>query len=250
MTPETPDLEIPLEKRAEIWARWQDVAPPRMSVYADARDTCPLDPAGRYIWANHLSAAISPALHTFEIAFRNAIHSSLTDYYRRADWFNVPRMFKADELKKVSKAKQNALSKARRKGRNLTPDDVIAEFMFGFWSSLLNAPYDTKVFRPCLARRFRSLPAPFLQRTDLHSKVLEFSRVRNRVFHHEPIWNFPGIEQIEAELWSLSEALYPEYGILSQQQARFQGLFHDRASFKTALEHHLSECLSEGRITL
>lgn len=247
-SPNPPIPQIGPAERQRIWQKWEAVAPTRMAAFVDPGDACPLDPAGRYIWASHLSASIAPALHTFEVALRNAMHSSLSQHYGQADWFAGAVIFEPDEDKLVKSALRAAKKKAKKKGVTHTPDDVIAELMLGFWCALLNSPYATSVFQPCLARAFQNLPAPLKVRTDLHAKIIEFKRVRNRVFHHEPIWNYPGIDQIEAELWTLAEALYPEFSILSQDQSQFQTIFHDRLSRKQALDQCAATCVANGRI--
>ncbi len=245
-SPTAPQLS-PLE-RTRIWQKWEAVAPSRMAAFVELTDSCPLEPAGRYIWATHLSASIAPALHTFEVALRNAMHSALSDYYQRADWYAIPQFFQPQEGGLIKTAIGNAKNKAKKANRPHTPDDVVSELMLGFWCGLLNSPYDTSVFRPCLSRGFRNLPAPLKVRSDLNSKVVEFKRIRNRVFHHEPIWNYPGIDQVEAELWVLAEALYPEYSILSQDQSHFQQIFHNRSACKVALDNCLAMCVAQGRI--
>lgn len=215
-----------------------------MAAFLDPNDSCPLDPAGRYIWGTHLSASIAPALHTFEVALRNAMHQSLSQYYGRDDWYDQSGFLMRDEKGMLRQAK----NKVNQRKTNPTPDDIVSELMLGFWCALLNSPYATSVFQPCLAHAFQNLPAPLKIRTDLHAKIIEFKRVRNRVFHHEPIWNYPGIDQIEAELWTLAEALYPEFSILSQDQSQFQTIYHDRASRKQALEQCAASCVANGRI--
>jgi hypothetical protein len=250
-TPPVPILQLSDADLHKIWDRWEMVAPARMRHFRDPADSWPLDPACRYIWSNHLSGAITPALHTFEVAFRNAIHSSLTDYYSQSNWFDQPSLLGTDEQKLLRTAKRNARAKARIQGRSATADDIVSELMMGFWCALLNSPYDISVFRPCLSRGFANLAPPYQVRTDLHSKVLEFKRVRNRVFHHEPIHNFPGIDQIEAELWAFAEALYPEFAIVAQVHATFQSLFHNRlVPFRSGTEACVSNCVWQGRFQL
>lgn len=241
-TPAIP--QVSAAERTRIWQKWEAVAPSRMVAFQDAADTCPLDPAGRYVWASQLSAAIAPALHTFEVALRNAMHQSLMQHHGRTDWFDKPGLLLPDERNLVRRAK----NKVSQRKASPTPDDIVAEVMFGFWCALLNGPYEPAIFVPCLSRGFRNLPVPLQIRTDLHSKVIQIKDVRNRVFHHEPIWNYPGIDQIEAELWALAEALYPEYAILSQDQSKFQQVFHDRPACKLALDNSLATCLANGRI--
>ena len=176
------------------------------------------------------------------------MHQSLSKYYGRADWYLGAVVFQPDEKKLVESATRAAKKKAKKKNSRYTADDVVAELMLGFWCALLNSPYATSVFQPCLSHAFQNLPAPLKVRKDFHSKIIEFKRVRNRVFHHEPIWNYPGIDQIEAELWTLAEALYPEFSILSQDQSQFQTIFHDRASRKQALDQCAATCVANGRI--
>ena len=232
--------------RADIWTRWEQVAPPRMRAFGQPPiDTCPLDPAARYIWNNQLSAALMPALHTFEVCFRNAVHASLEDAHATASWFDTPNFLQPDEFRQVSKAKAGLV----RLGRTVTSDRVVSELMFGFWCSLMNGPYERAVFRPCMARRLARLPAPYRTRSALRSKLEQFRKLRNRVFHHEPIWGYTNLEATEAELWSFAEALYPEFSMLSRDQTNFSNVLHNQfASCKMSLEACIANRIQQGLI--
>ena len=90
-----------------------------------------------------------------------------------------------DEAYKVEGAKRQL----RREGKPIQPGRVIAELTFGFWTALFNRHYVTAGLWPGL------LPDVFPGLTTgrtigtVRPRLEEVRRLRNRVFHHEPVWN-------------------------------------------------------------
>lgn len=68
-----------------------------------------------------------------------------------------------------------------------TPGDVIAELKFAFWVSLLGRSYDATLWRQCLHKGFQS--GRGRRRSDVHGRLNAIRRFRNRVAHHEPIYD-------------------------------------------------------------
>jgi len=78
---------------------------------------------------------------------------------------------------------------------------VVAELNFGFWVSLLNKEYETALWRrrgfitatfPAIPRDGRGRHGRKVRnRRALSARLNRILDLRNRVFHHEPIWNWP-----------------------------------------------------------
>ena len=168
---------------------------------------------GCYAWCQAVASGLLPILGDFEVAFRNALHRALSQYYGQQDsydWMVLsgdtanatvyhrlnPRM--RDDISAMVDKIQG--KKGRR--HQITPDDVVAALSFGFWEVLVanlnhsvhpqglqsailaevlpHAPdltlssYDTKAFR--------------VRVTTLLARLRD---VRNRIGHHDAIWSSP-----------------------------------------------------------
>ena len=134
-----------------------------------------------------------------EITLRNNINNSIKSLLTNREathnqvnrWYNtVPSTSKSKN--QISNAKQKAEREVRGRGHN--HNDVVARLTFGFWVYLLDKPHrltgsgnrnhqlwpflNDKVFPN---RGSKSIPALF---NDLNT----LNKLRNRLFHHEPIW--------------------------------------------------------------
>ena len=163
----------------------------------------------RLIWNMELSQAIYPALQSVEVALRNGIHAAGTARFGAPDWFRDPAVLRLQrrEQQMLDRAtdqiweRQGHSPGAIRKGTMLPPslpavDDHVAEMMFGFWTGLLNAPYQRLLWgtRPggvnLTAAAFPHAGRRDRQRAVIFPLVNRQRYLRNRVSHHEPIWNW------------------------------------------------------------
>ena len=157
---------------------------------------------GRYLWNLALCESLYPGLQGLEVALRNAMHEAASTRYGTAWWFDGARSpiairgyqarrgrggrwVHTSEAYKVEGAKRQL----RREGKPVQPGRVIAELTFGFWTALFNRHYVTAGLWPGL------LPDVFPGLTTgrtigmVRPRLEEVRRLRNRVFHHEPVWN-------------------------------------------------------------
>jgi len=138
-----------------------------------------------------LAEAMLPSLNVLEIALRNGIHSRLTRRYGRADWWEawagIPGF--AWQNNEINGAK----AKLIRRKEAQTPDKIIAELTFGFWSSLFNTQFQAVLWKQ-LRLVFPRCPKPHRQRHTISSALNQIRDLRNRVFHHEPLlWLTPAL---------------------------------------------------------
>lgn len=163
------------------------LSPERLAPY---RQACGDDLAAAldlYRWNAELSAALGATLGHVEVRLRNAMHQELASWsaYRHGEprWFLDPGgTFFPPELADIARARR----RATRTGRAETPGRVISELGLGFWKFLLARRYDRGLWHPCLHRVFRRQPRPLV-----FSAVDRVHTTRNRLAHHEPIFNRP-----------------------------------------------------------
>lgn len=80
-----------------------------------------------------------------------------------------------------------------RSGRAQTFENLMGELSLGFWVSLFNSVDELETLWRQLLKKRTTFPGMNTNRTrsalkDALNPVLE---LRNRVFHHEPIWKLP-----------------------------------------------------------
>ena len=82
------------------------------------------------------------------------------------------------------------LAEAKRLKQTLeqiAPDKIIAELMFGFWTSLFNDRYEKELWSN-LRFVFPHMPKSIRQRKNISSPLNDIRRsLRNRIYHNEPI---------------------------------------------------------------
>jgi hypothetical protein len=140
------------------------------------------------------SGALYCSIQGLEVCLRNAIHRSLTTRYG-PDWFDRLTGLKYPLPQKIEAAKSNILDD----GKLLTPGRVVAELSFGFWTALLSARYEKRLWVPCLHRAFpHAFAGPEfgpttsgarrrVNRQDIARRLDGIRELRNRIAHHESI---------------------------------------------------------------
>ncbi|WP_433302035.1 Abi family protein [Actinoplanes sp. CA-030573] len=143
-----------------------------------------------YHWNSEVSAALAVTIGHVEVIMRNAIHENLTEWSARR--FGEPRWYlDPGHLLQRRQAEVVQLARMRARQRGETPGQVVAELSLGFWRYLLANHYDSTLWRESLYRAFPGQP----RRRVLHEAVEVLHRSRNRIAHHEPMFNRP-IEDI------------------------------------------------------
>ncbi|MEC3973837.1 hypothetical protein [Amycolatopsis sp. H20-H5] len=163
--------------------RWvpETLSGPRFARYLQAAEG-DTDLAIRlYQWNLDASSAFYHLLHWIEVSWRNAMDRQLRHRFARADWWSTAQL-DPNGADKVRRA-QGQLDRRKPGG---TADDLMTEFTFGFWVSLLSRgrAYDRTLWVPGLHRAFPNYSGP---RAPLHREVYPVLHFRNRIMHYEPI---------------------------------------------------------------
>ncbi|AXT36784.1 hypothetical protein D1820_11895 [Phaeobacter sp. LSS9] len=166
----------------------------RFATYLDAVRGDKELAARLYTWNTAVSAAFYGPLQALEVAVRNAMHSHLTAAYG-ADWYDsIATGLDSRSRAKVAQTK----SDLQRNRYTVDPPHVIAGLSFGFWVSLLGrggrlnpqnrqrANYEMTLWRPALRHAFPH--AVSLNRTAAHTPLDYLRTFRNRIAHHEPVF--------------------------------------------------------------
>ena len=172
------------------------LSPERMSTYVRAVPDRDKEQAIRlYIWNVALSSAFYEVLQGLEVTLRNAIHKRLSANYGTG-WYENPQTGLDDGgMRRIENLKTQL---AHSGGRRVTPAQMVAGLSFGFWVSLLGnggriavsnrrANYEMTLWRPALRHAFPNVRS--LTRKQAHAALDRMRILRNRIAHHEPIFN-------------------------------------------------------------
>ena len=188
------------------------------------------EPAGwdLYVWNGQLCSAYLEALSWVEIGLRNATAEQMCELRRHvdldADWLDPTTewftpWFPPGSIHKIKQARK----RAQRGDQPLASGRVIAELTFGFWVQLYSRNYEASLWTPALRHAF---PAK-MARSTTHGRLLELLGLRNRVAHHEPIFEQDHVENLERIVETLSW-LDPSYANAVEPELRIQALVNQR----------------------
>lgn len=135
-----------------------------------------------YTWNTQMSCALYGSLQGVEVILRNAINRELTVRYGE-DWhLNKPIVFSDQQMERINKVKGRW-----DKPRAITLPDIVANLSFGFWSEILDHRMYETLWNSVIHKAFPHRPKG-TRRPQAAAPVLRLHQLRNRIAHHEPIW--------------------------------------------------------------
>jgi hypothetical protein len=152
---------------------------PRFGTYLEAAKT-ETRALQLYTWSTAVAAAFYGPLQTLEVTLRNSIDRTMAASHG-AHWFDDTTLLRPAEQHMVGDATQQLYDL----GKQPTAGRVVAELSYGFWVGLFANGYDTTLWRTDLHRIFTPR---MKQRRGLHDALDRLRTLRNRIAHHEPIF--------------------------------------------------------------
>ena len=138
----------------------------------------------RYNYNISLSKEMYPLLHFFEVVLRNSLHLSWQKVLNDQAWLlNKNGVLLKNEIELIDKV----IHKLKNRGGHVSEGKIISNSNFELWGNFYNSVYQKthfaslKIQFPNATNKERSL-------AEIRKMVGEIRDLRNRVFHHEPIW--------------------------------------------------------------
>lgn len=170
----------------------------------------------RYVWNVLLCEAFYPSLQKLEVALRNAVHNALAASLSPV-WYTAPGILNSEGARAVNEV----VGKLKRNKKPDSPENIVADLSFGFWTSLFNVEYEKTLYVPHLSNIFRRARGPLRKRKTLSKRLNDIRLLRNRVFHHEPIWNRPRLLEAHNLVQETLFWLNPDLHALAAEIDRF-----------------------------
>lgn len=161
----------------------------------------PLETAINYFWNMALCEAFYCSLNAVGIALRNALHGTLTQHFGTPNWYDRRGLLDSHQMTQINNAKNTI----RSYGDTTTPDRVVSQVTFGFWVTILSRNYDARLWQgqraAPLKNAFMRIPKRYRQRVTIHQRYNEIRELRNRVMHHEPLFDDPLLRQRHGQVY-------------------------------------------------
>lgn len=156
---------------------------------------------GLYMWNGELCGEFSKLLAYLEIALRNSIHREMSlnvsgGATMSTHWWDVvSSQLKPEARKQIQKVRDKAPHIP------LSPDELVSRLTFGFWPNMLawiakqrpTLPSKILPGHPLSQAGARPNWFSLVARQQAVRQFLEFSDLRNRIAHHEPVWKFSDV---------------------------------------------------------
>ncbi|WP_435632590.1 hypothetical protein [Carnimonas bestiolae] len=146
-----------------------------------------------YTWNSLVSAVFLPPLQICEIAIRNAVSQALTlTHGRRWPWDHNFISGLPDRGKFKAKSE---VQKVTNKKYIKNTGQLVAEMKLAFWENMLTSRHDERVWNHHLVSvmpgySFANDSSKIaMARDEIRGKLERMRKFRNRIAHHEPIFN-------------------------------------------------------------
>lgn len=190
----SPDNSSPMERR------WVDdwLSVPRFDAYMSVCGDDVATALALYEWNISLCQVLLKDLSHFEVALRNAYDRALDGYWHgSAHWlFDNDSPVRRPIMRRNAGGNTVDVNRLNRKqiqiatgslSQPATPDCVVSNLTLGFWAHMTDRSHERDLWIPvihCVWPRGTN-------RKDLHRKIQSVNALRNRVAHHEHLFN-PG----------------------------------------------------------
>lgn len=177
------------------------LSPVRIAAYAAPGDRDEIDAVARYLWNASLAVCLQPALHALEVTLRNAVYGAssavVETRFRRRGWRDIDCWLDA-EPSFLLQNEQDAVERAKKylgaDLRTRTAGHLVARLGLGFWVALCRRVYDgsrgegPRLWPAILPTAFPHRPAA-AGREEIYVRLESIRDLRNRVAHHDPVWD-------------------------------------------------------------
>ncbi len=174
-----------------------------------------------------LCEALYPLMQQLEIVLRNQFELVLVKKYGQDCYRDSNLLYLLDRHERGEVFK--AVEKLASAKKPIHSGSVVAELMFGFWTSLFSKAYESEFWRPYNTVLFPATTPNNRNVQMIRDELTKIRQLRNRIAHHEPINKQP------LELWSryetivkLLEWMNPDvaYWLRSSKCDRFPSVFN------------------------
>ena len=148
---------------------------------------------GRYLWNVALAESLYPTIHFLEVQIRNSFHGAIA-MVAGPTWYDLPELVVNEHAREEIAGVKKRIAEA---GHPIDTPRVIAALDLGFWGGLCNREYEQgplspavqiPLWPPLMKHLGPLLPHGLRTRAALSEFLGRVRIIRNRAYHHEPLW--------------------------------------------------------------
>lgn len=158
----------------------------RLARYAPAAADGAVSTSDMYLWNCSLCEALYLPLHIAEITSRNAIHSALL--YKGDCWYENSTFRQLLEAHYRSELEKALADEREQHGGAVDAHHLVSALSMGFWQHMATVRFERFLFPRGIQKTFRHAPWK-KKRQDLHDLIEGLRRWRNRIAHHNAIFD-------------------------------------------------------------
>ena len=199
------------------------VSPPRFHAFRDGGTD--VEAISRYLWNTALCESLYPVFQILEVGFRNAVHTEIGNETGVRLWLlNPPYFVQSRELDAIEQARIGL----RREHKPVDEPRLVAKLSFGFWTCLLDAPYD-QLWHRIIRQVVPQMPRRVRTRQNLSSHLHSVRKLRNLAFHHHAVWHHPHLRQVHQHSLDVIHWLGVSLGPVNAVLDRFPSVLDEGA---------------------
>lgn len=162
----------------------------RKAILSNKGVNCNLQALALYEWNAKLASTFLLPLHIYEVTLRNAISDAITSRYGK-NW-PINEVFQNSltyKNKNKNKNKKELLSVVGTEYQGL--GKVLPELKLSWWEEMLTKRHDGRIWNKYLSAIFPNTQNLTVKqvRSSLKGACFTIRKIRNRIAHHEPIFN-------------------------------------------------------------
>lgn len=177
-----------------------------------------------YVKNIKLCESLYPCLHLLEVSLRNHLHQAISNFVKDDQWLQKFSYLDEKETYLDEKEKRvvvGAIEKLKNQKKEPETGRVIAELNFGFWTSLFDVRYERVFWQKIIKNIFPTMPQSIRTRKKISTRLNKIRKLRNRVFHYEPIWHWKDIHDQHKEIIDVICWINPKMDYLMKKVDRF-----------------------------
>lgn len=211
------------------------------------------EPCEVYLWNMELCEALYPALNAAEVGVRNELDKAISSYRDNNWWFSDGELLGEQEFGTYDKVKAR-LQDDDHPIEHPQRGHYVADLSFGFWTGLLHSFYEknqrlwpTLLTEDSCYTPFAGAPKTLQNRQDFFKRVNSIRKLRNRVFHHEPVWNRDTLDKDYKTILEVIGWVKPELKNVFEEFCRFPEVYEgNRCSDRV---RRVTETFTEDDVT-
>lgn len=138
-----------------------------------------------YVWNAKIGESFHFAIQGVEVGLRNCINTALCVRFGGDWWKDGTFLGKLDHERKKDLA--TATQRINNRNAPLCTAQIVANLSFGFWVGMLQPRYNPEIWSHELRNSFPNFPLD-KSRYDLAASAKRVADLRNRIWHHEPVF--------------------------------------------------------------